>query len=435
MIDLPFLNIDFNFLDKWLEPVLGGVREVTANTFIEGTILSLIALAIVLGGIALGYLAYRRGLNADGTDPVEVRLGGFAGVLEHAYYIDDLVAWFVSVPGTIFAKFLARGVDKNTIDGAVNGIGKVTREGGVGLRRLQTGLVRNYALGDRVRHRRVSAVRRDKGEPVMVALLDVPHGTKLSYPILTLLVLAPFVGAVIAMLTPRRRPEIGRAVGYVTSAGVLGVALFLLTQFDTGPIKGNYQLYESHSLLGSLGVRWSLGVDGISLFMVVLTALLIPIGLLASAKIEKPQSFTVWMLLLEGSVIGVFLSLDALMFFVFFEFSLVPMYFLIVGLGSRQPSLRGDEVLLVHDGRARRSCSSASSPSRSCISTTRASSPSISRRSPTTRRRTSAARRPRRCSSRSRSASRSRFRSSRSIPGCPMRTPTRRPRVRSYWPA
>jgi NADH-quinone oxidoreductase subunit M len=161
----------------------------------------------------------------------------------------------------------------------------------------------------------------------------VSDSSKLGFPMLSMLVLTPFVGAVITMFTPRRRPDIGRAVGYVTSAGVLGVSAFLLTQFDTGATKGGYQLLESHSLLGTLGVRWSMGVDGISLFMVVLTALLMPIGLLASAKIEKPQSFTVWMLLLEGAVIGFFLSTDALIFFVFFEFSLVPMYFLIAGWG------------------------------------------------------------------------------------------------------
>ena len=77
----------------------------------------------------------------------------------------------------------------------------------------------------------------------------------------------------------------------------------------------------------------SLGVDGISLFMVALTALLIPIGLLASAELEKPKSFTFWMLLLEAAVIGVFLALDAIVFFIFFELVLVPMYFLIAGWG------------------------------------------------------------------------------------------------------
>jgi NADH-quinone oxidoreductase subunit L len=146
LIDLPFLNVDFNKLDIWLEPVMGGVREVTASSFLQGATLSLLALVAALLGLFVGSAVYRRGLNADGSDPQQQYIGGFQKVLANAYYFNDAIAWLVRVPGTIFANFLARDVDKNTIDGAVNGIGKVTRDGGVGLRRLQTGLVRNYAL-------------------------------------------------------------------------------------------------------------------------------------------------------------------------------------------------------------------------------------------------------------------------------------------------
>ena len=101
----------------------------------------------------------------------------------------------------------------------------------------------------------------------------------------------------------------------------------------------------------ALGIRWTLGVDGISLFMVALTALLIPIGLLASAELEKPKSFTFWMLLLEASVIGVFLALDSIVFFVFFEFVLVPMYFLIAGWGHGNRRYAAMKFFLLHDGR------------------------------------------------------------------------------------
>ena len=102
--------------------------------------------------------------------------------------------------------------------------------------------------------------------------------------------------------------------------------------------------------------------------MVALTALLIPIGLLASANIEKPKSFTVWMLLLEAAVIGVFLALDAIVFFVFFEFVLVPMYFLIAGWGHGNRryaamkfflfTMAGSAFLFVGDPVASRSCTS-----------------------------------------------------------------------------
>ena len=71
--------------------------------------------------------------------------------------------------------------------------------------------------------------------------------------------------------------------------------------------------------------------------MVVLTALLFPIGLLASARYRAHEVVHVWMLLLEAALIGVFLALDLIVFFVFFEFVLVPMYFLISGWGHGRP--------------------------------------------------------------------------------------------------
>jgi NADH-quinone oxidoreductase subunit M len=159
------------------------------------------------------------------------------------------------------------------------------------------------------------------------------ESSELGYPLLTFLIATPAIGAIAAMLVPRRRPDLARAVGYVASMATFAMAVFLLVQFDTNPLQPGYQFVEDHSWLGTLGIRWTLGVDGISLFMVALSALLIPIGLLASAKIDNAKAFIVWMLFLETAVIGVFLALDAILFFIFFEFVLVPMYFLIAGWG------------------------------------------------------------------------------------------------------
>ena len=130
---------------------------------------------------------------------------------------------------------------------------------------------------------------------------------------------------------PSRRPELVRVVGYVTTVATLGLALYLLQDFETQ--HAGYQLVESYDWMGEFGVKWLVGVDGISLFMVALNALLFPLGLLASSKVPNPKSFIVWMLLLEAAVMGVFLALDLVLFFVFFEFVLVPMYFIIAGWG------------------------------------------------------------------------------------------------------
>ena len=262
-----------------------------------------------------------------------MRLGAFGKVLDNGYYLDVGLARFVSGPVTAFARFLSEGVDRDVIDGAVNGIAHGFRGIGGGLRKVQTGLVRNYALAI-VLGAVLVLVFVTTRAIVVSALLAPPSSSPspmLGFPLLTALILVPAVGAVITLLVPGRRPELTRAVGYVTSAATFGLAVYLLIQFDTG--HAGYQFVSDHSWMPALGIRWTLGVDGISLFMVALTTLLIPISMLASADLEKPKSFTFWMLLLEASVIGVFLALDSIVFFVFFELVLVPMYFLIAGWG------------------------------------------------------------------------------------------------------
>jgi NADH-quinone oxidoreductase subunit M len=165
-------------------------------------------------------------------------------------------------------------------------------------------------------------------------MLAVTAAANHGFPVLTALILVPFVGAVLALITPSRRPELIRVVGFLATAATLGLAIYLLVNFDTARHGfQHYQFVERHRWMGEFGVSWFLGVDGISLFMLALNALLFPLGLLASLKVEQPKSFMVWMLMLEGAVMGVFLALDLVAFFVFFEFVLVPMYFIIAGWG------------------------------------------------------------------------------------------------------
>src|SRR5262245_63620326 len=97
-------------------------------------------------------------------------------------------------------------------------------------------------------------------------------------------------------------------MGIVVSAATLGFAIWLLVDFQSG--EAGYQLLEEHSWMSSLGVGYVLGVDGISLFMVALNALLFPLAFIASVREHDQKSFAVWMLLLEGALMGVFLALD-----------------------------------------------------------------------------------------------------------------------------
>jgi NADH-quinone oxidoreductase subunit L len=146
VIDLPFETSKLNLLDRWLAPVLRGAPEIRATSFGAGFALSTIALVIAVGGIVVGRALYRDGLQPDGADAGVERLGPFANVLANAYYLDVGLARFVSGPVTAAARFLNEGIDRDVIDGAVNGVGRAFRSVGGGLRKVQTGLVRNYAL-------------------------------------------------------------------------------------------------------------------------------------------------------------------------------------------------------------------------------------------------------------------------------------------------
>jgi NADH-quinone oxidoreductase subunit L len=147
VINLPFVNEDVDFLALWLEPSFEGIGEVHVSSFALGFVLSTIAVVIAVIGIVIGRALYRNGLPASGEDPVEQRLGPFAKVLANAYYFDVGIARFVSGPLTAAARFITGDVDSKGIDGAINGIAHGFRVAGGGLRRIQTGLVRNYALG------------------------------------------------------------------------------------------------------------------------------------------------------------------------------------------------------------------------------------------------------------------------------------------------
>jgi NADH-quinone oxidoreductase subunit M len=152
-----------------------------------------------------------------------------------------------------------------------------------------------------------------------------------DFPILSALIVTPVIGALVVMAMPVRRPEYVRLAGFIFTFATLALAGWLLFNYEGG---GGYQFVEREQWLGDLGVQYKVGVDGISLFMIVLNALLFPIALFASASItERAKSFFVWMLALEAALMGVFLALDLVVFFVFFEFVLVPMYFLILGWG------------------------------------------------------------------------------------------------------
>ena len=150
--------------------------------------------------------------------------------------------------------------------------------------------------------------------------------------LLTILILLPVIGAATAIvysLTPGAKESHHRwiALGFTTVSFI--VSLLLIK--GSGGSLGAFRFEENYSWIGAIGARYHLGVDGISLWLVVLTTLLMPIAVLSSwTAISKRQvTYYALMLLLESAMLGVFVSLDLLLFYLFFEASLVPMFFLI----------------------------------------------------------------------------------------------------------
>ena len=146
-------------------------------------------------------------------------------------------------------------------------------------------------------------------------------------PLLTLLVVVPFLGALVIALIPKTRPELHKLVAVLTSALALGLSIAVLAAFHRG--EGGFQLVDRHEWISSLGISWTLGVDGISLFLLLLNGVLFPIAILATDPEHDPKPYYAWLLVLQAGCFGVFVALDLFLFFVMFEIVLVPMYFLI----------------------------------------------------------------------------------------------------------
>jgi NADH-quinone oxidoreductase subunit M len=152
-----------------------------------------------------------------------------------------------------------------------------------------------------------------------------------DFPILTVLIAVPAVGAAAVALIPKARAEVHRLAAVMFSVAAGALSVWVMAAFDKSD--DGYQFVANQKWIADFGIRWHLGVDGISLFLVVLTGVLFPIALLATKPGHDQKSYYAWLLLLEAACLGVFLALDLFLFFVFFELVLVPMYFLIGGWG------------------------------------------------------------------------------------------------------
>src|SRR6516162_4665290 len=173
-----------------------------------------------------------------------------------------------------------------------------------------------------------------------------------GFPWLTVAGAVPLLGAIVIMLVPalpadsaaadvRARQALAKYLALAFSLATLVVVLIIAVKFQVGG--PNYQFTEIYSWIPAFGVHYALGVDGIALVLIAMTAVLMPVVILASWNDadegrHSVKTYFALMMVLETMVIGVFAATDVFLFYVFFEAMLVPMYFMIgsYGVGKRQ---------------------------------------------------------------------------------------------------
>lgn len=148
-----------------------------------------------------------------------------------------------------------------------------------------------------------------------------------NLPLLSLIIFVPWAGALLLALLPKLPAGPVRALALIFSLSTLGLGTTVLSAFD--PAAG-LQFVEKHAWISALGVNYHLGIDGLSLVLVLLTGVIAPVALFGTARAAKqPALYAALFLFLQGAALGVFLALDFFAWFIFWELSLVPAFFLI----------------------------------------------------------------------------------------------------------
>ena len=156
-----------------------------------------------------------------------------------------------------------------------------------------------------------------------------------TFPILTSLIVLPIAGALVLLLVPDGEDHgsgerLVKGIALMASLLVFAETLLLWNRFEPSA-DAAFQFVENVEWIPAFGIHYKVGVDGISLFLIVLTGFLTPLALLGSWQSvhKRVKAFSIFLLLLESAMIGVFVSIDLFLFYVFWDAMLVPMYFLI----------------------------------------------------------------------------------------------------------
>ncbi len=163
-------------------------------------------------------------------------------------------------------------------------------------------------------------------------------------PLLTILTLIPLIGGV-AVLLASSQTKLGRRIAFATSLLALAVAAALWAAFD--PSQAGWQFAERVAWVPSLGIEYRLGVDGLGLLMVLLSALIVPFAMLASWRIEERANlYFALILFLEAGLFGTFTALNFFHWFIYWELGLIPAYFLIKMWGGPRRTRAANQFLI-----------------------------------------------------------------------------------------
>ena len=171
---------------------------------------------------------------------------------------------------------------------------------------------------------------------------------------LIILLVVPLIGALVVTLLPASKPELAKQVALAFSVATLVLVIAMALQFD-GDSTSTFQFVTSTPWIRSFGISFALGVDGIALVLIAMSAVLVPTVILAGwREADHPEEagattkgYYALMLALEACIIGVFASIDVFLFYVFFEVMLIPMYFMIGRYGGARRSYAAVKFLVV----------------------------------------------------------------------------------------
>ena len=167
--------------------------------------------------------------------------------------------------------------------------------------------------------------------------------------LLTLVGISPLIGALIVLLIPAKKSELIKRTAFIITLLIALFSILLAVRFDRESTE--FQFIQSNSWISAFNVNFAVGVDGISLVLILLSTILVPIVILATWHESdtgrwNTKIFYVLILVLETLMIGVFAATDLFLFYVFFEAMLIPIYFLIGGYGTGNKSAAAVKFLL-----------------------------------------------------------------------------------------